>query len=122
VTANLYRNLIVGLIGLYIALFVISLSVSRGLRRQGAIHAFLAEHDTLTELPNRTFFHRRAGVALRDSELNREPVTIAIIDLDRFKEVNDTLGHHNGDHVLAELARRLAQHARPCDTIARLGG
>jgi diguanylate cyclase (GGDEF)-like protein len=82
----------------------------------------MAEHDTLTDLPNRTLFHRRAGAALRDAAADREPVTIAIIDLDRFKEVNDTLGHHNGDLVLAELARRLADHARPCDTIARLGG
>jgi diguanylate cyclase (GGDEF)-like protein len=59
---------------------------------------------------------------LRDAELNREPVAIAIIDLDRFKEVNDTLGHHNGDIVLAEIAHRLADSARPSDTIARLGG
>jgi diguanylate cyclase len=120
--ANLYRNLALGLAALWIVLFVISVSVSRGLRRQVAINGFMAEHDTLTELPNRTLFHRRAEAALRDAELNREPVTVAIIDLDRFKEVNDTLGHHNGDHVLAEIARRLAEHARPCDTIARLGG
>src|SRR5581483_2968395 len=49
-------------------------------------------------------------------------VTIAIIDLDRFKEVNDTLGHHNGDQLLIELAHRLADHCRSVDTIARLGG
>ena len=120
--SNLYRNLVLGLAALYIVLFVISLSVSRGLRRQVGINAYMAEHDTLTDLPNRTLFHRRAETALRDAAANREPVTIAIIDLDRFKEVNDTLGHHNGDRVLAELACRLAKHARPCDTIARLGG
>jgi diguanylate cyclase (GGDEF)-like protein len=120
--SNLYRNLVLGLAALYVALFVISISVSRGLRRQVAINGFMAEHDTLTDLPNRTLFLRRAEAALRDAELNREPVTIAIIDLDRFKEVNDTLGHHNGDHVLAELARRLGAEARGCDTIARLGG
>jgi len=121
-TSNLYRNLVIGLLVLYVALFLISLSVSRGLRRQVGINAYLAEHDTLTGLPNRTLFHRRAAAALRDAAENREPVTIAIVDLDRFKEVNDTLGHHNGDHVLAELARRLAMQARPSDTIARLGG
>ena len=105
---NLYRNLAFGLAALYVALFIISLSVSRGLRRQVRINGFLAEHDALTGLPNRTLFHRRAIAALRDAEANNECVTIAIIDLDRFKEVNDTLGHHNGDQVLAELAQRLA--------------
>ena len=119
---NLYRNLVLGLAALFVVLFIISLSVSRGLRRQVAINGFMAEHDTLTDLPNRTLFHRRAEAALRDAALNHEPVALAIIDLDRFKEVNDTLGHHNGDLVLAELARRLAKHARPRDTIARLGG
>ena len=120
--ANLYRNLAFGLAALYVALFVISLSVSRGLRRQVRINGFLAEHDALTGLPNRTLFHKRAMAALRDAETSGERVTIAIIDLDRFKEVNDTLGHHNGDQVLAELAHRLAEHAPECDTIARLGG
>ena len=120
--SNLYRNLVLGLAALYLVIFVISISVSRGLRRQVAINAFMAEHDTLTNLPNRTLFLRRAEAALRDAELHREPVTIAIIDLDRFKEVNDTLGHHNGDLVLAEIAHRLGQEARGCDTIARLGG
>ncbi|MEY2404422.1 MAG: diguanylate cyclase [Acidimicrobiaceae bacterium] len=120
--SNLYRNLVLGLGALYVVLFVISLSVSRGLRRQVAINGFMAEHDTLTNLPNRTLFLRRAEAALHGADVNREPVTIAIIDLDRFKEVNDTLGHHNGDHVLVEIARRLGAHARPNDTIARLGG
>jgi diguanylate cyclase (GGDEF)-like protein len=87
-----------------------------------ATNQFLAEHDTLTGLPNRTLFHRRAKTALRAAEHDREPVTIAIIDLDRFKEVNDTLGHHNGDHVLQVLSRRLHESARDVDTIARLGG
>jgi diguanylate cyclase (GGDEF)-like protein len=119
---NLYRNLAIGLAALYVVLFVISVSVSRGLRRQVALNRFMAEHDTLTDLPNRTLFHRRAELALREADVNREPVTIAIIDLDRFKEVNDTLGHHNGDAVLGVLARRLGEHCRPNDTIARLGG
>jgi EAL domain-containing protein (putative c-di-GMP-specific phosphodiesterase class I)/GGDEF domain-containing protein len=101
--SSLYRNLVLGLAALYIALFFISLSVSRGLRRQVAINGFMAEHDTLTGLPNRTLFLRRAQAALREADVNREPVTIAIIDLDRFKEVNDTLGHHNGDQVLVAL-------------------
>src|SRR5436305_3099527 len=118
--SGLYRNLVFGLAALYVALVVIATSVSRGLRRQVAIHAFLAEHDTLTELPNRSLFLRRVRAAVNASR--RQPCVIAMFDLDRFKEVNDSLGHHNGDQLLGELARRLAEHTRPGDTIARLGG
>jgi diguanylate cyclase (GGDEF)-like protein len=115
---KLYGELALGLALLYVALFVITASVSRRLRRQLALNAFLAEHDMLTDLPNRTLFHRRVKEALRDGR----PTAIAIVDLDRFKEINDTLGHQNGDVLLGELARRLAENTRPEDTVARLGG
>lgn len=82
---------------------------------------YLAEHDTLTELPNRALFHHRASAALAAVPAGK-PIAIAILDLDRFKVVNDTLGHQNGDHLLTELARRLAAETRPGDTVARLGG
>jgi diguanylate cyclase (GGDEF)-like protein len=118
---NLYRDLAIGLALLYLVLFVITVSASRGLRRQVAWNAFVAEHDTLTDLPNRALFHRRAQSTLRSSGADR-PTAIAIADLDRFKEVNDTLGHQNGDHLLSELARRLEAATRFGDTIARLGG
>jgi diguanylate cyclase (GGDEF)-like protein len=124
VTAGLHRlylDLAVGLTGLYLVLFAITASVSRGLRRESALNAFLAEHDTLTELPNRTLFHRHAERALAAARSNR-PVAVAIVDLDHFKAVNDTLGHHNGDRLLTELARRLAASMRPQDVVARLGG
>jgi diguanylate cyclase (GGDEF)-like protein len=119
---GLYLDLAVGLGLLYLALFAITVSVSRGLRREVSYNAFLAEHDTLTELPNRTLFLRRATSAVHAAARREEPVAIAIVDLDRFKDVNDTLGHHNGDRLLTELARRLAAHMRPGDTVARLGG
>jgi diguanylate cyclase len=119
---KLYLDLAVGLAVLYLALFVITASVSRGLRREAALNAFLAHHDVLTELPNRTLFHRRAGQAVLEGARAGRPVAIAIIDLDHFKDVNDTLGHHNGDRLLSELAKRLAASMRPYDTIARLGG
>ncbi|HEY4450325.1 MAG TPA: bifunctional diguanylate cyclase/phosphodiesterase [Solirubrobacteraceae bacterium] len=120
--AGLYRDLAIGLAGLYLALFAITWSVSRGLRREVARNAFLAEHDVLTELPNRTLFHRRAKAALVDAVRHRRPVAIAIVDLDRFKDINDTLGHHNGDLLLSELASRVAANMRGHDTVARLGG
>ncbi|HEV3451790.1 MAG TPA: bifunctional diguanylate cyclase/phosphodiesterase [Acidimicrobiia bacterium] len=118
----LYRDLAVGLLLLYIALFAISVRMSRGLRRQVALNAFMAEHDALTNLPNRALFHRRTEIAVTRARRRKRSVAIALVDLDRFKEVNDTLGHHNGDHFLVGLAERLAAHARPQDTVARLGG
>jgi diguanylate cyclase (GGDEF)-like protein len=125
VTAGLHRlylALAVGLAMLYVSAFVISALVSRGLRRQLGINAFLAEHDQLTELPNRVLFHRRAQAALADASTTEETVVVGIVDLDRFKEVNDTLGHHNGDRLLREIGRRLDEQCRPTDTVARLGG
>ncbi len=117
---TLYRDLALGLFLLYIALFVISVSVTRRLRHQVAINANLAEYDQLTGLPNRELFHRlvdeRVAQASDDSA-----VLVAIVDLDRFREINDTLGHRNGDLLLTELARRLRDHL-PTSDIARLGG
>ena len=125
VTAGLHRMylaLIVGLGVLYLTLFAISISVSRGLRRESVRNAFMAEHDALTELPNRTLFRQRATTAIRRSRRRERTVAVAIVDLDRFQEVNDTLGHDSGDQLLIELARRLAGAMRPGDTVARLGG
>jgi diguanylate cyclase len=119
---TLYQNLILGLAGLYLALCAISVSVTRKLRQQLKVNTYLAEHDSLTDLPNRALFLRRAELALAESGRSGLPMAIAIVDLDRFKEVNDTLGHHNGDHLLTELARRLATFMRPKDCVARLGG
>jgi diguanylate cyclase (GGDEF)-like protein len=118
----LYRDLVVGLVALYLALFVISVSMSRRLRHQVKANKFLAEHDALTDLPNRSLFHVRAHDAVLRAVRNDTKAAIAIVDLDRFKEVNDTLGHHNGDQLLTQLAQRLADHMRPQDAVARLGG
>jgi diguanylate cyclase (GGDEF)-like protein len=119
---GLYRMLAIALAALYFVLFVIASSVSKGLRRHARLNAFLAEHDTLTGLPNRELFHRRVEAALADSQKTGKYAAVAIVDLDRFKEVNDTLGHHNGDLLLTELASRLEATMRDGDTVARLGG
>ena len=119
---RLSLDLMIGLAALYVVLFAISLSVSRGLRRQVKLNAFLAEHDPLTELPNRRLFQRRIADALMRVKEGRAPFAIAIIDLDRFKDINDSLGHHSGDAVLVELAYRLLDELDVRDTIARLGG
>ena len=117
---GLYTGLAIALAALYLAIFALTFSVSRGLRRELARNAFLAEHDPLTGLPNRTQFHRRVTSALAD--VPQRPVAIAFVDLDHFKDINDTLGHHNGDRLIGEIAGRIAATIGPRDTVARLGG
>jgi diguanylate cyclase (GGDEF)-like protein len=81
-----------------------------------------ATHDTLTGLPNRTLFLARLGSAITWPRPSGESVAMIMMDLDRFKEINDTLGHHFGDQLLIEIGRRLAQTLPESDTVARLGG
>ena len=118
---GLHHDLIDGLAVLYIVLLAISFATSRGLRRQVKANAFLATHDALTDLPNRMLFQQRAHDAVATAT-EQHPVVISVVDLDRFKDVNDSLGHNSGDQLLIALAERLAAEVRPGDTIARLGG
>ena len=82
----------------------------------------LAHHDPLTALPNRLLFHDRLQHALPRAARDREQLAILFIDLDRFKNVNDTLGHHIGDELLQQVAEQLSARLREGDTLARLGG
>ncbi|MCP5157931.1 MAG: EAL domain-containing protein [Gammaproteobacteria bacterium] len=84
--------------------------------------AFLAHHDPLTGLPNRTFFKDRLAHAIRRAARQNTRLAVFFIDLDRFKEVNDTLGHPFGDQLLRTVAEELQKAVRACDTLARLGG
>jgi len=79
-------------------------------------------HDPLTGLPNRMLFNDRLRQAIVVGHRAREPVVLLIMDMDRFKEVNDTLGHQVGDLLLQQVALRLAATLRQSDTVARLGG
>ncbi|MDO8704118.1 MAG: EAL domain-containing protein [Sulfuricaulis sp.] len=81
-----------------------------------------AMHDAMTNLPNRIVLQDRLGDAIRQAKSKQEPLAVLMMDLDRFKEVNDTLGHHVGDLVLQEVARRLQRLVRQSDTVARFGG
>ncbi len=90
-------------------------AVSRDKERQ-------ALHDALTDLPNRTLLQQRVESALAGARRDGVGLGLILLDLDRFKEVNDTLGHPAGDALLEVVARRLVGAVRPGDTVARLGG
>ncbi|HJW60610.1 MAG TPA: diguanylate cyclase, partial [Actinomycetota bacterium] len=79
-------------------------------------------HDALTGLPNRTLLRDRLGQAIRQADRELVPAALLLLDLDRFKEVNDTLGHHYGDQLLVQVGERLQTALRQADTVARLGG
>ncbi|MFZ3597108.1 putative bifunctional diguanylate cyclase/phosphodiesterase [Streptomyces sp. BH104] len=81
-----------------------------------------AEHDPLTDLPNRSLFTKRVGQALAGRRAGDLGTAVLFIDLDGFKQVNDTIGHQAGDELLVQAARRLAESVRASDTAARLGG
>jgi diguanylate cyclase (GGDEF)-like protein/PAS domain S-box-containing protein len=92
-------------------------------RRQAESRAqHLADHDVLTGLPNRRLLEDRLTQALALSQRNREQTAVMFVDLDRFKAINDQLGHSAGDAVLKEVAERLAKLLREVDTICRIGG
>lgn len=81
-----------------------------------------AHYDALTNLPNRVLLRDRVAQAINRAKRDKCAVSVMLIDLDRFKEVNDSLGHSAGDRVLAEVAVKLAGQVRESDTVARLGG
>jgi diguanylate cyclase (GGDEF)-like protein/PAS domain S-box-containing protein len=83
---------------------------------------FLAQHDVLTELPNRALCQARLSEALASAQRSGEQVAVLFIDLDRFKIINDTLGHHIGDGLLRTIAQRLVNVVRTDDTVSRQGG
>jgi diguanylate cyclase (GGDEF)-like protein len=82
----------------------------------------LAHFDTLTRLPNRTLYYDRLRQAIHLAQRTGQAVAVMFIDLDQFKDINDTLGHAIGDQLLRQAAGRMALILRDCDTVARLGG
>jgi diguanylate cyclase (GGDEF)-like protein len=114
-TLTMYGVIAGGLALLFLALHRIVALASRRLRHQ-------ATHDALTGLPNRLLLHDRLERALAASDRTGDRVAVMLIDLDRFKEINDTLGHSYGDELLRQIAPRLQDVLRHSDTLARLGG
>jgi diguanylate cyclase (GGDEF)-like protein len=97
-------------------------AVRRERRRVERRLVYMAYHDALTDLPNRTLLHDRLEQAARVANRETTPLALLLLDLNGFKEINDTLGHHAGDRVLQCVASRLRSSLREADTVARLGG
>jgi diguanylate cyclase (GGDEF)-like protein/PAS domain S-box-containing protein len=95
--------------------------VSERLNTERTIH-YMAHHDALTGMPNRRLMQDRLHQAIMSARRRQRHVAVLFIDLDRFKVVNDTLGHDTGDFILKEIAKRLAGCVREVDTVSREGG
>jgi diguanylate cyclase (GGDEF)-like protein/PAS domain S-box-containing protein len=108
-------------IGRPLRLLATTLDISEQKRLEKQL-AHQATHDSLTDLPNRLFFHERVGHALELNRRSRRASAVLFLDIDNFKQVNDTFGHPAGDTLLREVARRVETCVRRTDTCARLGG
>ena len=101
--------------------YVVARDITERLASEKLIH-FQAYHDLLTGLPNRALFHDRLTNTISNARRDDDKLAILFLDLDRFKVVNDTLGHSVGDELLKQVANRLKSCLREGDTVARLGG
>jgi diguanylate cyclase (GGDEF)-like protein len=110
------------LVGLTLAIFQYLIGELLKSKHRGEELERLATTDTLTGLANRDLFHGRLDEAIAEASTPGAEFTVLLIDLDRFKEINDTLGHHYGDEVLRDLGPRLSAAAGPGGMVARLGG
>ncbi len=107
--------------GVVLGAYLLSTDVTAARRHEANLKT-LAHTDTLTGLPNRRSYEAELDAALGRSVRNRSGMALMFLDIDRFKQVNDTLGHAGGDEVLREFARRLLRTVRKTDTVSRLAG
>lgn len=105
----------------FVGTYGIARDITEKKESEKIIH-FQAYHDTLTRLPNRTLLNDRLVQAISHAKRNNEMLSVMFLDLDRFKNINDTLGHMMGDKLLQVVADRLKKCLRECDTLARIGG
>jgi diguanylate cyclase (GGDEF)-like protein len=107
---------------LWLGLFRTVATASRQLRRHAERTSYDAAHDRLTDLPNRSLLLERVELALRDGGRPADRGALLLLGIDRFREVNDTLGHTHGDDLIEQMGNRLHRLAAAGDTVARLGG
>jgi diguanylate cyclase (GGDEF)-like protein len=100
---------------------ITSRDVTEHRRRSDHIH-YLAHHDHLTGVANRTLLYERLRQAIARAEQHQEKVAVFVLDIDHFKQINDSLGHADGDILLAAIGQRLLSSVRESDTVARIGG
>jgi diguanylate cyclase (GGDEF)-like protein len=114
----------VGILGTIALAMVIRMAGATGMKKEQAetLLGHQALHDMLTGLPNRSCFYDRTEQAMRQGARDGSKSAVMLFDLDRFKEINDTLGHKYGDRVLSHVGPRIHSVLREADTIARLGG
>lgn len=120
-TRLLVTGLFIAWMAVWVAL-IISFKVSKRLNRQSAKLEYQAKHDSLTGLPNRHSLVVNLELALKEAKERGSSLALLIMDLDSFKEINDTLGHDFGDLLLKEVGKRLRETMRSQDTVSRLGG
>jgi len=109
--------------GIFVIMVVrLTLHSLNNIKERVEVERHRALHDELTELPNRTLLYERIEQAMLKAERDQVPISVLLMDLNRFKEINDTLGHFYGDYLLQMIAPRLRKSIRKSDTIARFGG
>jgi diguanylate cyclase (GGDEF)-like protein/PAS domain S-box-containing protein len=107
--------------GMLTHIIAVSMDITERKAAEERIH-HLAHHDALTGLPNRVLFEERLQVSIQQAHRTGSKVAVLFIDLDRFKNINDSMGHHIGDGLLRSVAQRLQTSTREGDTVCRLGG
>ena len=105
-----------------VAWYIVLLTDVTHMKESQAEIDFLSQHDSLTRLPNRHRLHQLLEKTILESERDEEPFALAFMDLDRFKDINESLGHSSGDAILREVAHRLKELLRTDDYVARVGG
>jgi diguanylate cyclase (GGDEF)-like protein len=119
---SIYLTILAGFVLLGATLFRIISGASRRLQRQAEENRHLALHDGLTGLPNRRLIQDRLEEAVLEARRSGKRIATLLLDLNRFKQINDSLGHGCGDRLLRVVAERLRHTLRDCDTVGRLGG
>lgn len=116
-------SMVLGGGGVFVLLVTrMSMLTIQNVNRIAALERHRSLHDELTDLPNRTLLYERIYYGIMEAEKRSEPLAVLMLDLDRFKEINDALGHHYGDHLLQMIGERLQKIIRENDTVSRLGG